>query len=687
MNDNSPRTDRTHNIVLIIISIACFGAAAESISQGWEFWVPPLILLGVVAAWFMHLTHRGMSSFRENYYMIFAMMVSFYHGVHDTSFFDVVVISMLLLITVAVLARKEFLIAILIEFFVLMGTQIYHSLKSGEITFDSLNISRIILHVMTEICAYYALRELINVAGKNRREISERNREKEEEKVEMDDFLVNISHELRTPVNVINGLSAIILKREDRADVESIRDAGRRLSRQIEDIQDYSEIQRGDVVLEEEKYMITSLINDVIANYKVRWSKKNLDLIVNLDPNVPSTMKGDDKKLSKVIRHLLSNAVKFTKEGGIYLKVSGVKREYGFNLVIEVTDTGIGISDKDIERIANGSYQTNKMRNRSSGGIGLGFPIVYGFVREMNGFVTIESDMGQGTTVRVCVAQEIINPQPCLVVDNANLINVAFHSYSEKYKVSQLRDFYRTMATDLAAGLRINLYSAPGIREMKKLIEQRRITHIFMGEEEYKGNSQYFDQLCREGYKVIIVAKDGFKAKKTSGIYVLSKPLFGCGVVRALSDDNRDPLSVTNENERCPVLDGVRALVVDDEPMNLVVATGLFKEYNMIIDTAGSGKEAIRKFTENDYDVIFMDHMMPEMDGIEAMKRIRNIAASKYKSIRIIALTANAISGAKEMFLREGFDGFISKPVDINDFERVMNRVMPGRTTGKGGIA
>ncbi|MBQ5534755.1 MAG: response regulator, partial [Lachnospiraceae bacterium] len=111
--------------------------------------------------------------------------------------------------------------------------------------------------------------------------------------------------------------------------------------------------------------------------------------------------------------------------------------------------------------------------------------------------------------------------------------------------------------------------------------------------------------------------------------------------------------------------------------MNLVVAAGLFRDYRMVTDTAESGKEAIKKYEDNDYDVIFMDHMMPEMDGVEAMKRIRQVADTSYRKPIIIALTANALSGAREMFMKEGFDGFVAKPIDTGEFERVMKNVLP----------
>ncbi len=687
MNEKTPRTDRTHNIVLVIITIACIGSSFDSFVKGWELWVPPLILVGVIAAWVMHLAHRGRIVSRENYYLILIMLISFYHGVHRNSLFDVTVINLLLMITVTLLVRREYLRVMVALYLIIMGVQIILALRNGDIVFDSQTFSRIMVHIFAELCAYKALKEIITEAGKNIDEIDERKREKDADRTEMEDFLVNVSHELRTPVNVINGLTAIILKREDREDVTSIRDAGLRLSRQIEDIQDYSEIQRGDVVLEEGKYMITSLINDIISDYRIREHDENIDLVVDLDPDVPASLTGDSRKIGKVIRHLLSNALKFTRKGGVYLRISGVRREYGYHLQIEVTDTGIGMKAADIDRISNGSYQVNKKRNRSTGGIGLGLPIVYGFIRKMNGFVSVESDVGEGTTVRVSVIQKAENNQACLNVENPSAISIAFYIMPEKFQNSQLREFYRSFAANLASGLGVKMYSVPGMKELKQLLEQRNITHVFTAAEEYSDSPDYFEQLSDEGYQVTVVAPDNFKLRQGSKVILVSKPILGCSVVNILNGETLEDVMFAGERSRHPKLQGVRALVVDDEPMNLVVATGLFKEYGMIIDTALSGKESIKKYTDNNYDVIFMDHMMPEMDGIEAMKRIRDVALRKNSKVRIVALTANAISGARDMFMREGFDGFISKPVDLNDFERTMIAVMSNGENDKGGLA
>ena len=669
---------RIHSRVVVLITVACIGAIIESISQGWEVWVPPLIIAGIIASWSIHFSQYGTDSFRENFYLIFSMVVAFYHGVHRTSFFDVIVISALMMATATLLKRADFLRLIVLEYLIIIAAQLAWNLRTGVSSYNSLEVSRVILHVMGELCIYEALKEVIKRVNRSDEELRAREEGEETERTDTEDFLVNISHELRTPVNVINGMSTLILKKDDREDVRSIRDAGIRLSCQIEDIQDYSEIQRGDVVLEEDKYMITSILNDILVGMGKRDRKNDLDVIIDLDPDVPSVLNGDAGKLSKILRHLMDNALKFTRRGGIYIRISSIKREYGVNLIIEVTDTGIGMTARDIEKISMGHYQADRRRNRSNGGIGLGLSIVYGFVRKMNGFVSIESKKGKGTTVRISIAQEVVDPSPCLGVDTDRFVNIAFHVVLDKFKVPELGEFYKKMASNMASGLRMNLYAAPSLEELKKMLERGNITHVFMGEEEYAAAPSFFDNLATKDVVVAVSASPEFKVSRGSDVIVMPKPLYGYPVVRILSGEHEALGLTPGEDDRRPELEGVRALVVDDEPMNLVVASGLFRDYKMIIDTAESGREAIDKFENNDYDVVFMDHMMPEMDGVEAMRRIRTVAAQEGKPARVIALTANAISGAREMFMREGFDGFISKPIDIREFERTIMKVLPG---------
>jgi CheY-like chemotaxis protein/nitrogen-specific signal transduction histidine kinase len=530
---------------------------------------------------------------------------------------------------------------------------------------------------VAECCIYYVCIQTIRQRESYDAILSEREEERRNEEKETDDFLVNISHELRTPVNVVNGVATLILQNENREDIASIRDAGFRLAHQIEDIQDYTDIQRQDIPLEEDKYLITSLINDILVGTSSYINQNKLEFIIDLNPNVPSMMKGDIKKLHKIIRHLIDNALNFTRNGGVYLKIDATRRDYGINLNIEVSDTGIGMTRKEVNSASNGLYQANKTRNRSTGGIGIGLNIVYGFVRRMGGFVQIQSVKGSGTTVRVSVPQEIINPSQCLYIDQKVTRNIVFYVRGEKFKVPQLREFYGAMAFNLAAALKQNLYSVNGIKELKKLLEKKSITHIFTGPEEYLEIPFFFDKLSDDGIIVTVAANPGFKVNTGSRVIVVQKPLYGYAVVKVLSGEITSGVVGTDILIEKPEFKGLRALVVDDEPMNLVVATGIMKNYGIITDTADSGKDSIQKISDSNYDVVFMDHMMPEMDGVEAMKAIKQIAHDSGRDMKVIALTANAVAGAREMFIREGFDGFISKPISISDFEKVMMKVLP----------
>ena len=360
MNDKTNQTARSHNVAVVIISVACLGAIIECMTQGWEMWVVPLILIGIINCWWMHVTHFKEPATRENYYLIFSLLVAFFHGIHASSYFDVIVISSILMATCALLRRKEFLSVSLSEFYIIMAGHTIWAKYSGSIVFDALTFSRLILHLVAELCLYRCLLELMKSFGTVEKNLETVLKEDEADREGMEDFLVNISHELRTPVNVINGMSSLILKKEDREDVVSIRDAGLRLSHQIDDIQDYSEIQRKDATLEYDRYMITSLLNDIAVNFNVMSQRKDLEFVIDLDPNVPSMMRGDRKKINKIMIHLIDNAFKFTRNGGVYLKVSTIKRDYGVNLIIEVTDTGIGMSERAKEKISRGNFQGNK---------------------------------------------------------------------------------------------------------------------------------------------------------------------------------------------------------------------------------------------------------------------------------------------------------------------------------------
>ena len=234
------------------------------------------------------------------------------------------------------------------------------------------------------------------------------------------------------------------------------------------------------------------------------------------------------------------------------------------------------------------------------------------------------------------------------------------------------------MILHLVEGLGIEGYQAHNFEGLLKLQREHDLTHIFIAQSEYMANPPYYEELS-ESVQVAVIADKDFGLDEDSKLLVLRKPFFALTIVNLLSGQERD----SNPEENRTVAGrpftcvGVRALAVDDEEMNLVVAKGVLGSYGMQVDTCLSGKAAVERCMEVSYDIIFLDHMMPGFDGVETLRRIREINNGAYKELPVIALTANTISGAREMFRNEGFSEFIPKPIERSVLERVLRRALP----------
>lgn len=666
---------KKERLILSIITLAGVSCILQNYFGNWEFWVPAVVLVGCVILWWIHITESLDHNVRANMYFAYVAFLLFYHGIHYTSFYDVSIVIGLSMATFSILNRPVLINLIFAEYVVIMVIQFCFLFKDENTVVDAFTGMRIAFHIITILSMFVFIRLTISGWIFENNRLEDWMKTVKENKNDMEDFLSNISHELRTPVNVISGMTTLLRKEKDNNSLVSIQEAVIRLIHQIEDIQDYTEIKRGELVLMEENYMCISLINDVVSNYDMTYKNTDLDLVIDLDPETPTMLRGDIQKLHKLFRHLLDNAIKFTKRGGVYIRVFSIPRDYGVNLTIEITDTGIGMTRADMGRLSKGMYQANKKRNRSTGGIGIGLPIVYGFVHKMGGFVQISSEKRRGTTVRLSIPQTVVDPTPCLAIKDAGKDRVVLYSKPESFKLPEVRDFNRSMVINLAKGLKTRLYSTGDTGELQRLIKRFDLNYIFAGQHEYETDKELLDRLASEGIKVVVTRDNGQFDSYSSNISVIPKPLYAFPIVRILNGEGS--YDICDIDKVKPSYDGVRALIVDDEPMNLVVASGLLSDYKMQADTAESGREAIEKYEGSDYDLVFMDHMMPEMDGVETMKRIRDIANAEGRTIRIVALTANALSGAREMFMKEGFDGFIAKPIDIAEFERVMDHILP----------
>lgn len=331
------------------------------------------------------------------------------------------------------------------------------------------------------------------------------------------------------------------------------------------------------------------------------------------------------------------------------------------------------MAEEELEKIRERFYQANGGRNRRAGGLGLGLPIVYGMVSAMEGFMQIESTVGKGTTVSVSIPQKVSDGAPGMVVENRGALCLACYLRPEKYEVPEVRDYYNEMISHMVQGLDMPLHRVSDMEELDKLTSTYQLTHLFLGREEYEGDKARFEDMDRNT-KVIVVAEDGYVLPQGSRVKLLKKPFYSLPIVNILNAGAAEEALLKEKHMICP---GVRVLVVDDEPMNLMVAEGIFKDYQMSVETAESGRKAIELCEKEAFDLIFLDHMMPEMDGVETLKRLRKIYTDTERTLTVIAFTANAVSGAREMFLREGFDEFVSKPVEPLELERILRKVLP----------
>lgn len=377
-------------------------------------------------------------------------------------------------------------------------------------------------------------------------------------------FLSNMSHEIRTPINTMLGLNELILRESQDETIRGyaldIKQAGDILLSLISDILDFSKIQSGKMELLEGIYDISSLLNDLINSISIPLRKKKLRLELDIASDVPYKLSGDEIHLRQIIGNLLSNAIKYTKAGKVTLRLSWKPlKEDMISLEISITDTGIGVKEKDIKKIFETFTRLDMEASRTEGGSGLGLAVTNRLVEMMGGTLRVESTYGKGSTFSFAIPQKVIDKKP-------------------------LGDFQRQYD-----------------RSVRKSI----------------------------GYREKFIAPLG------------------------------------------------KILVVDDNAMNLAVAQDLLRKTKLQIDVASSGEECLEMLKRKEYHLICMDHMMPGMDGVETLHAIRALEGNPSRDIPVIALTANAVVGAKEFYLESGFEDYLTKPIEPEKLEDMMIQHLP----------
>jgi PAS domain S-box-containing protein len=380
-------------------------------------------------------------------------------------------------------------------------------------------------------------------------------------------FLANMSHEIRTPMNAILGIAEIQKQEEGIQDstreaLEMIYNSGELLLSIINDLLDMSKIDAGKFELVPVKYEVASLINDTMMLNMTRLGSKPIEFMLHADENIPMTLYGDELRIKQILNNLLSNAFKYTKKGAITLSAYAEEAAPGSNpdevtLVFKLNDTGIGMTNEQINALFDEYSRFNMEANRTTQGTGLGMSITRNLLTMMRGEIVVKSTVDVGSEFTIRIPQKKLN--------------------------------------DAVLG-----------KELAENLQMFRVHSV--------------------------------KQIKNSQVVVEPMP-YG------------------------------KILIVDDVESNLYVARGLMKPYELNVDTVTSGFDAIKKIKDGTvYDVVFMDHMMPNMDGLEATKIIRELGYSH----PIIALTANAVVGQADVFLASGFDGFVSKPIDMRELNNVL---------------
>ncbi len=502
----------------------------------------------------------------------------------------------------------------------------------------------------------------------------ERNRSK-------NSFLARISHEIRTPLNAIVGMSELLMQSEhelsakNRSYAKNIKQAGGNLLSIINDILDFSKMESGQLEIEPTPYLLASLVNDLVNIIRIRFREKSVQFFVQVDANIPALIVGDIVRIREILLNLLSNAAKYTHGGFVNFTVHALPppdNQAGsgaFSLKFAVEDTGIGIKEEDLSRLFGDFVRIDHTVNMGIEGTGLGLTISKNLAQLMNGSINVSSQYGRGSTFTVVIPQLAGGPAPFARVED-----------TEKKRVLCFEDRH---LFSLALGyifedLKVEHLQVASPDAFADSLASRTYTHIVLPGEKLALLRPHIDKSAK-GAMVAILTDDTAAMTNDRNIQQLILPVYSLPLANFL---NNMPELGGYEEQTAPssarfVAPGARILVVDDFQTNLIVTEGLLLRYETKTDFAHSGQEAIDKVAAIDYDLVFMDHMMPGIDGMEATKRIRALPDEKYRKLPIIALTANAVLGMREMFLANGFDDFLPKPIETGKLNAMLAKWIP----------
>jgi PAS domain S-box-containing protein len=486
-------------------------------------------------------------------------------------------------------------------------------------------------------------------------------------------FLANTSHEIRTPMNAILGMAELILRENVSQNiygyVMNIKQAGNNLLAIINDVLDFSKVESGKLDIVTADYLLSSMLNDVISVIRMKVMEKPIELLIYVDGNIPNNLYGDVVRIRQIVMNLLSNAVKYTQRGFITLQVGGQQlNEDILELKISIIDTGIGIKKEDYSKLFGDFVQVDTTKNRGIEGTGLGLAISKNLCELMGGDIVFSSVYGEGSTFTMTIPQKIIGKNPLVRVENPENKPVLLYEIHKEIAKSLCYAFENLGIAYTWVNLQSKFYEA---------LVEKKYAYIFTGYPMLEGVLQVLEKM-ELSVKIVVMAEYGTNVGDPN-VVILPLPVHSLSIANILNNVSEYAGMEDNSEAIRFIAPQAKVLIVDDINTNLIVARGLMFPFSMQIDVCQSGQEAINMVQKNRYDMIFMDHMMPEMDGIEAAARIRSLENGDgyFRNVPIIALTANAVSGMKETFIKNGMNDFLSKPIEISKLNIVLDKWLP----------
>ena len=494
-------------------------------------------------------------------------------------------------------------------------------------------------------------------------------------------FLANMSHEIRTPLNGIVGFTQLLKSTEATSEQEEfidvIEESSENLLKIVNDILDLSKIKANKIEIEDIIFNPVEKFESAIESYTAKATEKDIALAIYIDPSLPMALRGDPTKIVQILLNLVSNAIKFTSKDGI-VNISiekTIETEHEMAIKFEISDTGIGITKKQKSKIFDAFTQADISTSRKFGGTGLGLAISSKLVSLMGGTLDVSSEEKKGSTFFFTLS---LNK----TVENSDRVKPNMVGKHFGYIVSndnvkeEINDNLRAYIE--YTGAEYSLYDSKELLSMEKTL----LPDILYVNHKYLKNEKDIQKYIDLDTKIVVITTAQLKSKIEvvedkidKIIYMpmnLSKTLKSFEVLDAEKSKNK--IVKTKENKNKGNFSGITALVAEDNPINQKLILSVLNKFGLNIILANNGEEALELRKKNEYDIIFMDIQMPVMGGLESTKAILEFENSNHlKHIPIVALTANALKGDREKYLKVGMDNYISKPIDLDKLQEILN--------------